>query len=240
MQTRLKALALFVILATPAFAQEVGQTLPIQCVPGKPLRTPAYPVEMASRGAGGTVVLDITIDSCGRILDAVVKEPSKKAFNEAAMASVKGVTLSESQRSGARDGRLLLPIVFSMKAGMSYQVLDWPNTHRRPRYVIDEEAMIYATADEANAAIKAPPDHAWPSPYPVHSRFVQVGEPGAREFWLFILKDAMVNVAARYRPVMQEGKPVVKLALRCSDTPEACTKAQEFLLRGLPFAKASN
>jgi len=52
------------------------------------------------------------------------------------------------------------------------------------------------------------------------------------------LKSGSVNVAAHYRPVMVEGEPVVKLAMRCDDTAEACAKAQEFLLQGLPFAKA--
>ena len=72
----------------------------------------------------------------------------------------------------------------------------------------------------------------------MRSRFVQVGEPDAREFWLFVFKDGVANVAVHYRPVMVDGEPVVKLALRCGDTPEACIKTEEFLLQGLPFAKA--
>jgi hypothetical protein len=38
--------------------------------------------------------------------------------------------------------------------------------------------------------------------------------------------------------VFEEGEPVVQLSLRCNDTTEACNKAQESLLKGLPFAKA--
>lgn len=227
-----------VVAAAPTFAQTLPNAAPPPCAPGKPLRGPDYPVEMAKRGVGGKVVLDLTVDACGLVLDAVVREGDKKALNDAALASVKGVTLSESQRAGARDGHLSLPIIFNMRMDQTYQKVDWPKTHRRPRYVIDDQAMAYATAAEANAAIKAPADHLWPSPYAVRSRFVQVGEPDAREFWFFIFKNGDANVAAHYRPVMEEGQPIVKLAMRCGDTPDACTKTQEFLLLGLPFAKA--
>lgn len=239
MRKRHYVLALLVVAAmAPVFAQPAADAPAPQCVPGKPLRPPTYPVEMIQRGLGGRVVLDLTLDACGRVLDAVVAQPDKKVFNEAALASVKGVTLSASQRAGARDGHLSLPIVFNLAPDMSYQKLDWPKTHRRPRYVMDDQAMPYATAQEANAAIKVPPEHVWPPPYPVQSRFVQVGAPDAREFWLFILKNGNANVAAHYRPVMLDDEPVVKLALRCGDTPEACAKTQTFLLQGLPFAKA--
>ena len=232
-------LALVMAVATaPLFGQPLPDPAAPACVPGKPLRGPDYPVEMAKRGLGGEVVLDLTLDACGLVVDAVVKQGDKKLLNDAALASVKGVTLTESQRAGARDGHLSLPITFNMKAGRGYQKIVWPTTHRRPRYILDDQAMAYATAAEADASIKAPPDQFWPSPYAVRSRFVQVGDPAAREFWLFVFKNGIANVAVHYRPVMVDGDPVVKLALRCSDTPEACTSTEELLLQGLPFAKA--
>lgn len=239
MGNRHNTLALVMVMAAASVtAQPLPDAAAPPCTPGKPLGGPVYPVEMAKRGIGGEVALDLTLDACGLVLDAVVKHGGQKVLNDAALASVKGVTLTASQRAGARDGHLSLPVVFNMKADLSYQKIDWPKTHRRPRYVMDDQAMAYATAAEADAAIKAPPDLVWPSPYAVRSRFVQVGTPEAREFWLFVFKNGVANVAAHYRPVMVEGEPVVKLALRCADTPEACNSTQEFLLKGLPFAKA--
>ena len=243
MGNRHNALALALMMAaavatTPAFAQALPGAATPPCVAGKPLRFPDYPVEMAARGISGNVVLDLTIDRCGRVLDARLKQTDKRAFNDAALASVKGVTLPESLRANAIDGHVALPIAFNLGPTLSYQKVDWPKTHLRPRYEMDDVAMAYASADAANKAIQSSPDLVWPSPYPVQSRFVQVGEPGGREFWPFTMKSGSVNVAAHYRPVMVEGEPVVKLAMRCEDTAEACSKAQEFLLQGLPFAKA--
>lgn len=227
-----------IMAAAPVCAQTAADAVTPPCTPGKPLQGPRYPIEMVKRGINGTVVLDLTLDACGLVLDAIVKQGDKKAFNEAALASVRGVTLTPSQRAGARDGRLTLPIDFKLGKDLSYQKIDWPTTHRRPRYELDNQAMVYATAVEANAAIKSSPDYFWPSPYAVQSRFVQVGEPAAREFWLFIYKSGVANVAVHYRPLMVEDQPVVKLAMRCSDTPEACSKTESVLLQGLPFAKA--
>ncbi|WP_457098055.1 TonB family protein [Lysobacter sp. P5_B9] len=236
--SRVAAALVIAMAAAPVSAQQVPAAATDSCAPGTPLRMPIYPGEMAAREISGNVVLDLTIDKCGRVLDTRLKQADKRAFNDAALASVKGVTLPESLRANAIDGHVALPIAFNLGPILTYQKVDWPKTHQRPRYEVDDVPMAYASADAANKAIQSSPDLVWPSPYPVQSRFVQVGEPGAREFWLFTFKSGSVNVAAHYRPVMVEGEPVVKLAMRCEDTAEACSKAQEFLLQGLPFAKA--
>jgi hypothetical protein len=186
------------------------------------------------------VVLDLTVDACGRVLDAVVTRGDQPAFNAAALASVRGVTLSEAQRAATHDGHVSLPIRFGFEGGLSYQKVDWPRTHRRPRYLPDDQPMDYASAEAADAGIQAPPGLVWPSPYPIRSRFVQLGPPEQREFWLFVSKGNVVNLAARYRPVLEAGEDVVRLAILCEDDPAACRKAEAFLLKGLPFAKASH
>jgi TonB family protein len=228
------------IILMLAWAQPASAETGADCTPGRRLGPPAYPPELAKRKISGSVVLDLTIDACGRVLAAAVKHAdTHEAFNEAALESVDGVTLMPAQRAGVVNGRVALPIDFHMNTKtLTYQKIDWPATHKHPRYVIDHLPMVYATADEASKAIKAQPDYFWPSPYPVQSRFVQVGEPGRREFWLFVFKDGTANLAAHYRPVLEEGEPVVQLSVRCNDTAEACDKAQESLLKGLPFAKA--
>jgi TonB family protein len=77
---------------------------------------PRYPAELYKKGVGGTVVLELTIDSCGRVESAQVKQPNRKAFNDAALDSVKGVTLIPELRAKAVEGRVELPITFSINA----------------------------------------------------------------------------------------------------------------------------
>ena len=59
----------------------------------------------------------LTVDLCGRVQSAQVKQPSRKAFNDAALDSVKGVTLIPELRAKAVDGRVELPITFSINSG---------------------------------------------------------------------------------------------------------------------------
>ena len=47
------------------------------------------------------------------------------------------------------------------------------------------------------------------------------------------------SLAARDRPVMETGPPVVRRAGLCSEAPEARATAQALLLKGLPVAKAT-
>ena len=69
-------------------------------------------------------------------------------------------------------------------------------------------------------------------------RIVQVDAPSGREFWLFITSRGITTVAARYRPIIENGQPTVKLAVLCELEPSQCDGVRDILMRGLPFAKA--
>ena len=232
------ALALF---AHPAAGMQVVPPAEPECPRGKPLLPPAYPPDLAAKGVGGTVLLALAIDKCGRVERAQVKESSgKKALDTAALASVDGVTLTATQRAKVVDGTVELPLSFSMDpVSYEFQKVDWPRSHRKPRYELEPPSGEFTSANAADQSFPFNPAMAWPSPYPaISSRFVQTGGPGQREFWLFIFKERKANVAAHYRPVVVDGEPVVKVSILCGEDAASCEQATITLLKGLPFAKA--
>ena len=44
---------------------------------------------------------------------------------------------------------------------------------------------------------------------------------------------------ARYRLLTEAGRPVVRVALLCEEEPDACAQIRDFLMKGLPIAKAA-
>lgn len=245
---RLKGIALagLVLAAPPAWAQDVTPAPTTRAAPATeagcppPKRVlPRYPSNLLIRGKGGTVLLDLSIDACGRVLQASVKKPSgHSALDEAAQAAATQSVLSPAERAKAVNGRLEQPVSFGVDPmTYAYPRTDWPTTHKRPRYVLEALAE-FADVAAADAAITSGMADLRAPPYAVVGRFVQKGTLEAREFWLFVSKDNEPNLAARYRPRMEDGEPVVRLAVLCGDTPEACAKAQALLLKGLPFARA--
>ena len=243
---RAKGIALAGLVAiAPAWAQDatpapVAGTARTEagCPPPKTV-PPRYPHELLRRNKGGTVLLDLSIDACGRVLQASVKKPSgHRALDEAAQAAAMQSVLSPDERARAVNGHVERPIGFAVDPRTyTFPQTDWPSTHKRPRYVLEPLAG-YADVAAANTAIKSGREELRVPPYPMSGRFIQLGSPGAREFWLFIHKGQEASLAARYRPVMEDGEAVVRLAVLCSDAPDACAKAQALLLKGLPFAKA--
>lgn len=210
------------------------------CVPAPPIRAPTYPPDLMMKGISGTVVLTLTIDDCGRVLDAKVKTPDRPAFNKAALASVQGASVVPRLTTKAHAGTTDYTVSFNLDPKeYEYQDIDWPKSHVRPRYELQPPDATFADAAAVDAAFPFDPANAWKPPYPgVRSRFIQTGTPGAREFWFVIFKGREPNLAARYQPVMIGGEPVVKLSVLCGDAAANCSQATTRLLEGLPYAKA--
>src|SRR3546814_11351302 len=61
---------------------------------------------------------------------------------------------------------------------------------------------------------------------------------GQREFWYFLSVDRLAKLAVRYRPVLEDGEAIVRVAMLCEDTEAACERLQAAFMQGLPFAKA--
>ncbi len=231
-----------IVLAGVALAQppsRTGAALP-DCPESQPIRPPLFPVQMLREKRGGSVVLDLEVDACGRVTNASIVKRSRREFNEAAIASVMGKSLGAEQLARVEDGHFELEIEFRKPRGNTRPApLDWPATHATSRYLADVEPIGFTTAQEANEAIRDPENRMWVSPFPVRgSRFVQMGESGQREFWYFLSVDRAAKLAVRYRPVMEDGEAVVRVAMLCEDTADSCEQLRVAFMRGLPFAGA--
>src|SRR3546814_10851396 len=54
----------------------------------------------------------------------------------------------------------------------------------------------------------------------------------------FLSADRVAKLAVRYRPVLEDGEAIVRIAMLCEDTAAACERLQAAFMQGLPFAKA--
>jgi len=202
---------------------------------------PVYPSNELRAGRGGKVVMQATFDECGRVLEVFVTQKSgSKPLDNAAVASIKPVVFSEEARTHAVDGKLEQSVTFTADVDGRVKKVDWPKTHKNPRYVLDDEAIPYATVAIAFDSIKeSEPDVFRPPVIDFRHRWVQVDTPQGREFWLFLYSKANVAaVAARYRPVMEPDGAVVRLAIQCELEKPQCEAIQDMLLKGFAFAKA--
>ncbi len=219
-----------------AFAQQpVAQECP------KPFRSNAqYPIEAMRRNISGEAIVAGRFDDCGRITEVLIRKKSGNKFiDSAAVESLKRTVLSESQRSKAVDGYYETVISFGMNNNIKSVRLDWPKTHGNPRYVVDESAIGFDSVGSANLAIRdSVANIVRPPVYEFAHRIVQFDAPTGREFWLFLYSNGNATVAARYRPIIENGQPTVKLAMLCELEPSQCDGVRDILMRGLPFAKA--
>lgn len=223
----------------PTLADATKSSSDEACPPPKAFAAPGFPPDLLRRGASGSVELELHVDTCGQVIHAGVLKGSQHAqFNDSAIASVQGAVLNAAQMATVQEGRFRLQIDFRKPTEIIPRRLDWPSTHRRPRYLVDEQPLGFDSVSAAGDAMSESADHPWLSPYPGHlSRVVQLGDEGEREFWLFLKRNPSVTVV-RYRPVMEEGLPVVRVAMLCEESREECEQTREMLMRGLPFARA--
>lgn len=225
--------------APPIPADATGAPVADDCPPTM-LRPPAYPADVASRNKGGTVVLELTIDRCGRVRKAAIKSGSgHRALNQAALAAAQRWVLPESEVARAVNGRLERVVPFDpvTQLVVPYADVNWPPSHKRPTYRLDDADLGFASADEARTSMRVSADRHMKPPYKgVVNEFFLYGDPP--DYWLFIVRDGRPNVAARYRLSMEGGEPIVDVGIICDDQPDACAMAQASLLAGLPFAKA--
>jgi TonB family protein len=209
----------------------------------EPVReAPAYPDDMRRARIQGSLVLDLRVDACGKVLDAAIAESSGHAsFDASALAASRGWVLSRDAIAGAVDGRLRVPLDFKLPQHRSYPYVgndDWPATHRRARYVL-EGLPGYATPEAVLNTHDLQPEVMLTPPYK-YVRNMLFRQRGAepREYWLFIYMGDRASVAARYRLVTENGEPVVRLAFLCEGAEKDCARDRKLVMRGLPFAKA--
>jgi TonB family protein len=252
----IRGMAACVLLALApggAFAQETpvdvvpAQVAAANC-PRKGMQPPRYPPEAFMKGVTGKVMLSLAVDECGRVLDArIAKGSGSKALDKASIEAAKGWVLGPTTpeaRAKMVDGRIETPTEFKLGDGSwsrpTPRNMGWPSTHKRPRYVL-EPGGEFPSVEAAEETARAPTERSYPPPYDgLPGSFLATGTKAQPEFWLLPFTDGRIDLAVRYRPVMENGEPVVRLLVVCAKPPAMCATDESFLMKGLPFAKASN
>jgi hypothetical protein len=229
------------ILVTASFG--ASAQVPTATCP-KPVNPGVYfPPDALRANFKGEVIVAVRFDDCGRVLEAELRKRSRfQSVNDIAVSSSKTMVLSEEQRLKAVDGWYLRVINFEGRdnpRSVKQKALDWPKSHSNPRYLQDDSAMGFGSVDAANKAInESDKNIVRPPVYQFVHRIVQVDAAGGREFWLFISSKGNTSVAARYRPVIEDGQAVVKLAMLCELEQSQCDGVRGLLMKGLPMAPA--
>ena len=204
---------------------------------------PLYPVEALRMYKDGDVLLESSFDECGRALDVTVKKSSgRKDLDQAAVVASRQSVFSEVQRSKAVNGKIERKVTFTADKVTHYsKQVDWPKTHKNPRYVIDDQPIPFESVAVAKSAVKDSDVGALRPPViELRHDFIQVKTREGRQFWLFLFgKSGEPVVAARYTPVMEAKQPIVKFAIKCELDQKACNDIQSMLMDGLPFARAN-
>ena len=230
------------VLAKPAMAAPTtGAGIDQGRCPAATRVAPVYPADMLEREQGGTVLLDVVVDECGRVVRAEVKAGSGfPSLDQAARDAVRQWVVGVDDPSGAVDGRLEIPVAFNMEPAkkLRYGDPDWPSSHRRPRYVLEELPGFKSPADVLQR-YDFSPEKMITAPYPgVRNILFRQSGDDPIEYWLFIYRKPDPTVAVRYRLAMENGEPVVRMAFLCDDASANCARDRKFLKKGLPFARA--
>ena len=220
---------------------------------------PRYPLQQARENKTGVVLVGARFDECGRVVETRVDKSSGiKAFDDAALVSVAGYVLSAEQQANAEGGWVQAPVRFGGFRTVVPREIPWPKSHRKPRYLPDEQPLAYESLAAFKAARPDATDVIYKPPYRmagnpaegfIHTSLVpDAGDPAV--FWFRYTvqpphpaspteplgASTLVGVA-RYRLVMEDGQPVVRLALLCERTADECERLRAFLFEGLPFAR---
>lgn len=236
------------LTAAPPAAVESAQA----ACPPPVMGLPRYPVAQLKSNVSGTTVVLARIDDCGRVLEAKVHAGSgESTLDEAALDTVRAWVLSPAQIARVGGPWVKLPVKFGGLQNVVPRAPAWPKSHRRPRYLPDDEPVGFDSIQAFHAAGQVKPD-VLKSPYSsvrngnvpeIMTSFME-DRDDPRVFWLAYIvhrqgrSGAENTVAvARYRLLDEAGGPVVRVALLCEAGETACGKLRAFLLEGLPTAK---
>lgn len=208
---------------------------------------PVLPQAAIDQDMRGVSIVGARLDDCGRVVETRLDGSSgHPVLDEAAQATVASWVVPADVRSRAVAGWIRQPVRFQRADVAQPQPIDWPRSHRRPRYVEDTTPFPYASADEAFLALTQSDAVLLKSVYrPVMHSFFRTRESGPREYWLVlhggrVLPNGRLErlAAARFRLEQDGETPVLNISFRCERGPEECAEIRSFIFdKGLPFAR---
>ena len=226
------------------------------------MATPRYRAKQLMANVSGTTLVLARIDGCGRVVEAKVSEGSGvDALDTEALITVRAWVLSPAQIAQVGGGPWVkMPVKFGGISNVAVQAPDWPRSHRRPSYLADDQPIGFDTIAAFLEAKQVRTSPVLRSPYASSvdgsgnrvsiGFYADVADP--LTFWLAYYMQAPDVVGsdgmprrsgappvaiARYRLVMEDRKPVVRVALLCERAADECARLEQFLLKGLPIAK---
>ena len=219
-------------------AAAAGPAVPGGCpVPGR--IAPVYPQSMVRLQATGSVVLELSADGCGRVIEVRIKQGSgHAALDEAAVAAARQWVLDPAD---AASGPVEATLGFGLEEARPYRYVThgWPESHKRARYVPDSLPGYLTPGQVLDHYDLRPVEMITPPYRNVRNVFFrQGGDSEPAEYWLFFFLHGQPRVAARYRLEMEAGEPVVRFAFLCDNEPKFCDRDRKLLMKGLPFARA--
>lgn len=226
------------------------------------MAAPRYPAKQLMADVAGTTLVLARIDECGRVVEAKVSEGSgESALDAEALLTVRAWVLSPAQIAQVGGGPWVkMPVKFAGISNVSVEAPNWPRSHRRPSYLADEQPIGFEVVAAFLEAKRVRTSPVLSSPYASSvdgsgnrvSTGFYADAADANTFWLSYFmqppdvvgadgiprRSAAPPVAvARYRLVMEDGKPVVRVGLLCERAVDECERLEAFLLKGLPIAK---
>jgi TonB family protein len=237
---RLRVL-LALVLAAPVVAVAAQECPPARVV------APELPAAAADRDLHGVSVVGARFDDCGRVVETRLERSSgHPLLDEAARATVGSWVLPGEVRAKAVGEWIRQPVRFGRAEVEQPQPIDWPRSHRRPRYVEDAVPFPYASAEDAFVALtQSDAVLLKPAYRPVVHSFFRTRDAAPREYWLVlhgprVLPNGRLErlAAVRYRLESDGETPVLRIALRCERGPEECARIRSFVFdKGLRFAR---
>lgn len=251
-----------VLAAAPAVPAQAGtdavapsRETVSDCPPARTYQ-PRYPADMARRNRTGTAIVEARVDACGRVLEVRLADSAGwPQLNTAALEAVAGFVVPAKTVAGAVDGWVKVPIRFGGIRSVTAKKIDWPRSHRRPVYVLDDTSTGFATIAEFTEAAVEDKIAFLEPPYvmvrDVSGNYISTtlypDRESAMTYWFTYrvqppvpadpAKRVDVQAIARYRLTEEDGRPVVRLAILCERPAEECALLGKFLMAGLPFAK---
>ena len=230
--------ALFLVLPIVAAATP-------DCPPPR-MPAPELPDSVAGRDLRGVAVVGARFDDCGRVVETRLDDSSgHPLLDQIARDTVATWVLPAELRARASKGWVRQPLRFGRSVVQEPQPIDWPRSHRRPRY-IEEPGFPYESAEAAFAALMASDAVLLkPASRPVVHSFFRTRDADPREYWLVlhgprVLPNGRLErlAAVRYRLGHEGDTPVLHVAWRCEREPADCARIRQFVFeKGLRFAR---